>query len=42
MTINSTASILLSLYISAAEYQGIPPSQIRGTTQNDILKEYIV
>ena len=41
MTINSTASILLSLYISAAEYQGIPPSQIRGTTQNDILKEYI-
>ena len=41
MTINSTASILLSLYITAAEYQGIPPSQIRGTTQNDILKEYI-
>src|ERR1044072_7629210 len=31
MTINSTASILLSLYITAAEYQGIPPSQIRGT-----------
>ncbi len=41
MTINSTASILLSLYISAAESQGISPSQIRGTTQNDILKEYI-
>src|SRR5919107_1374602 len=41
MTINSTASILLSLYITAAEYQGIPPSQLRGTTQNDILKEYI-
>jgi methylmalonyl-CoA mutase, N-terminal domain len=41
MTINSTASILLSLYISTAESQGIPPSQIRGTTQNDILKEYI-
>ena len=41
MTINSTASILLSLYISTAESQGISPSQIRGTTQNDILKEYI-
>ena len=41
MTINSTASILLSLYISTAESQGIAPSQIRGTTQNDILKEYI-
>src|SRR5919112_3851551 len=41
MTINSTASILLSLYISAAESQGVLPSQIRGTTQNDILKEYI-
>ncbi|MBA3750361.1 MAG: methylmalonyl-CoA mutase [Nitrosopumilus sp.] len=41
MTINSTASILLSLYISAAESQDISPSQLRGTTQNDILKEYI-
>ncbi len=41
MTINSTASILLSLYICTAESQGIAPSQIRGTTQNDILKEYI-
>ncbi len=41
MTINSTASILLSLYISAAESQGVSPSQLRGTTQNDILKEYI-
>src|SRR3981081_1490512 len=41
MTKNSTASILLSLYISTAESQGISPSQIRGTTQNDILKEYI-
>jgi methylmalonyl-CoA mutase N-terminal domain/subunit len=41
MTINSTASILLSLYISAAESQGVAPSQLRGTTQNDILKEYI-
>ncbi len=41
MTINSTASILLSLYVSTAESQGISPSQLRGTTQNDILKEYI-
>src|SRR5215210_3089054 len=41
MTINSTASILLSLYISAAESQGVSPSQLRGTTQNDILKEYV-
>ena len=41
MTINSTASTLLSLYISVAESQGVSPAEIRGTTQNDILKEYI-
>ena len=41
MTINSTASILLSLYISIAESQGVLPGDLRGTTQNDILKEYI-
>ena len=41
MTINSTASILLSLYISIAESQGVSPVDLRGTTQNDILKEYI-
>jgi len=41
MTINSTASILLALYISVAESQGVPTSSLRGTTQNDILKEYI-
>jgi methylmalonyl-CoA mutase, N-terminal domain len=41
MTINSTASTLLSLYITVAESQGISPDQLRGTTQNDILKEYI-
>jgi methylmalonyl-CoA mutase N-terminal domain/subunit len=41
MTINSTASTLLSLYITVAESQGIPPASLRGTTQNDILKEYI-
>jgi methylmalonyl-CoA mutase N-terminal domain/subunit len=41
MTINSTASTLLSLYITVAESQGVSPGQLRGTTQNDILKEYI-
>src|ERR671918_441183 len=41
MTINSTASTLLSLYISIAESQGVSPNNLRGTTQNDILKEYI-
>jgi methylmalonyl-CoA mutase, N-terminal domain len=40
MTINSTAATLLSLYITVAESQDVSPSQIRGTTQNDILKEY--
>jgi methylmalonyl-CoA mutase, N-terminal domain len=41
MTINSTAATLLSLYIVVAEKQGISPDKLRGTTQNDILKEYI-
>jgi methylmalonyl-CoA mutase N-terminal domain/subunit len=41
MTINSTASTLLSLYITVAESQSVSPSELRGTTQNDILKEYI-
>ncbi|HEY7507257.1 MAG TPA: methylmalonyl-CoA mutase family protein, partial [Nitrososphaera sp.] len=41
MTINSTASTLLSLYITVAESQGVSPDKLRGTTQNDILKEYI-
>jgi len=41
MTINSTASTLLSLYITVAESQGVSPADLRGTTQNDILKEYI-
>ena len=41
MTINSTASILLCLYIAAAKRQGIPPEKLNGTVQNDILKEYI-
>ncbi len=41
MTINSTAPILLALYVAAAEAQGVPRAKIGGTTQNDILKEYI-
>jgi len=41
MTINSTASTLLSYYIAAAESQGVPATALTGTTQNDILKEYI-
>jgi methylmalonyl-CoA mutase N-terminal domain/subunit len=41
MTINSTASVLLCLYIAAAKRQGASPGQISGTLQNDILKEYI-
>ncbi len=41
MTINSTAAILLLLYQLVAEEQGVAADRIRGTTQNDILKEYI-
>jgi methylmalonyl-CoA mutase N-terminal domain/subunit len=41
MTINATAAILLALYVAAAEKQGVPRDRIGGTTQNDILKEYI-
>jgi len=41
MTINATAPILLALYVVAAEAQGVPRERIAGTTQNDILKEYI-
>lgn len=41
MTINATASILLAFYIAVAEAQGVPPKKIRGTIQNDVLKEYI-
>ena len=40
MTINSTAPILLALYIVAAENQGIAINKLSGTVQNDILKEY--
>lgn len=41
MTINSPAAIIWAMYIAAAEKQGVRPEQLRGTTQNDILKEYI-
>ncbi len=41
MTINSTASILLALYVAVAKRHGIPPQQLSGTVQNDVLKEYI-
>mgnify|MGYP001156842872 CR=1 FL=1 len=41
MTINATASTLLGLYAVVAERQGVGPHQLRGTIQNDILKEYI-
>jgi len=41
MTINATAPILLALYQVAAEEQGIDPAVLRGTIQNDVLKEYI-
>jgi methylmalonyl-CoA mutase N-terminal domain/subunit len=41
MTINATAAILLAMYMAVAERQGVPPDRIDGTTQNDILKEYI-
>jgi methylmalonyl-CoA mutase N-terminal domain/subunit len=41
MTINSTAAILLAMYIAVAKKQGVSPTRISGTIQNDILKEYI-
>ena len=41
MTINSTASILLCLYMAVGERQGVPSDRLSGTVQNDILKEYI-
>lgn len=41
MTINAPASILLAMYIAIAKHQGVEISSLRGTIQNDILKEYI-
>jgi len=41
MTINATASWLLALYVANAEEQGVDSRQLRGTTQNDVVKEYL-
>ena len=41
MTINAPAAILLAMYIAVAKKQGVEMSQLRGTIQNDILKEYV-
>ena len=41
MTINSTAPVLLAMYIAIAKKQGVNPAQLEGTIQNDVLKEYI-
>ena len=41
MTINAPASVLLAMYIAVAEKQGVTADKLRGTIQNDILKEYI-
>src|SRR5690349_2727174 len=41
MTINAPAAVLLLLYELVAEEQGVPSEKLRGTTQNDVLKEYI-
>jgi len=41
MTINATAAVLLAMYILVAEKQGVGPEKLRGTIQNDVLKEYV-
>ena len=41
MTINAPAMVLLAMYVVVAEENGVSRNQIRGTIQNDILKEYI-
>ncbi len=41
MTINATAPWLLALYVATAERQGVSPDRLQGTTQNDIVKEYL-
>ena len=41
MTINATAAWLLALYVATAERQGVDPRTLQGTTQNDIIKEYL-
>ncbi|MGC8837283.1 MAG: acyl-CoA mutase large subunit family protein [Anaerolineae bacterium] len=41
MTINAPAGVLLAMYVAVAKKQGVPPEALRGTVQNDILKEYV-
>jgi methylmalonyl-CoA mutase N-terminal domain/subunit len=41
MTINSPAAILLAMYVAVGEKQGVSPENIKGTIQNDVLKEYV-
>ncbi len=41
MTINAPASVLLAMYVAVGKEQGVAPSKLRGTVQNDILKEYV-
>ncbi len=41
MTINATAPVLLAMYVAVAEESGVPRKALRGTVQNDILKEYV-
>ncbi len=41
MTINAPAAVLLAMYIAVGDQQGVPREQLRGTIQNDLLKEYI-
>jgi len=41
MTINAPAAVLLAMYIAVARKQGVDPRKLRGTVQNDILKEYV-
>jgi methylmalonyl-CoA mutase N-terminal domain/subunit len=41
MTINAPAAILLAMYVALAKRQGVAPAELRGTIQNDVLKEYI-
>jgi methylmalonyl-CoA mutase N-terminal domain/subunit len=41
MTINAPATVLLAMYIALAEKQGVAPEKLTGTTQNDVLKEFI-
>ncbi|MGK5088970.1 methylmalonyl-CoA mutase family protein [Bdellovibrionota bacterium FG-2] len=41
MTINATASVLLAFYVAVAEENGVKVSELRGTVQNDVLKEYV-